>query len=224
MLKMLKHTFYLQDISIELDELSDWLICWYSCQPVNKFTAVANLHFSPIMVIWQNSKMTKQIPWSTFKLSEHNWKCVKLCINILKVSLQIVHAGQISHVCSRMLMCTIRSVPAHVYPPCIRWSPQLRASHPSGSKSLQTQSMNFSIVCSNAVLASLPNTTRNSTIRMYMFSHFVSPPAKPAFPWIRHTNNSITVIHPYYKLEYIKEQWGGEEEYHADLLEDKPNA
>jgi hypothetical protein len=34
----------------------------------------------------------------------------------------------------------------------------------------------------------------------------------------------ITVLHPYYKLDYIKLSWGGAEEQALECLEGNPNA
>ena len=36
--------------------------------------------------------------------------------------------------------------------------------------------------------------------------------------------NTFTVLHPYYKLAYIKISWGGEEEQAAEIKAGNPNA
>lgn len=37
-------------------------------------------------------------------------------------------------------------------------------------------------------------------------------------------DHTFAVLHPYFKLRYIEEQWGGQEEYQANLVNSEPNA
>ena len=58
---------------------------------------------------------------------------------------------------------------------------------------------------------------------MRTFSRFVRPPSLFSCLHARILTNA-TVLHPYYKLNYIRVEWGGEEEYLAALDAGDPNA
>ncbi|KAM5541078.1 hypothetical protein V8D89_005389 [Ganoderma adspersum] len=71
---------------------------------VDSFILTANVCFGPIMTIKKKRQLMKHIPWGAFLLTESNWKCVKLCSEILE------DADRYYQVCSTTRVPTLHQV------------------------------------------------------------------------------------------------------------------
>jgi hypothetical protein len=54
-------------------------------QAINLFLQMGDSLYGPITTIRQNSRITKKIPWTVFRLTDRDWERVKDARDILKV-------------------------------------------------------------------------------------------------------------------------------------------
>ncbi len=180
---------------------------------------MADLKFGPITILRRKGLPPKKIPWAAFKLSEDHWKRVKLCADILAVRNYVYSttyalltqalnqdANAYQQVCSSSHAPTLHNVIPAMESLSSRWE----------AKEKKAKYAIFHDALKAALKKLLKYYEKIDDARAYILAL-----CKCGMTYLT-TYSLLTLLrsadlHPYYKLLYIQEQWGGEAEFEADL-------
>ena len=185
------------------------------------FVASADEMYGPITTLRRNNHVVKHIPWSAFKMGEQDWTRVTDARDILGVSNCIFESRPRTHSSGRTLIgsnnisplksnqlsgaCSLHS---KNYKQRGKRSATARDTH--YTKTLLTTASRRSVNITHAW-------TKSQALSLHSVTHF-SLPSKIC------TKYEFEVLHPYYKLAYIKLAWGGPEEQAAGIEDGDPDA
>lgn len=172
-------------------------------QAINRFILNADDRFGPITVIRVNGKITKKIRWGAFQLTEEEWARVLDCKIILE---DIKNIQQLFS--SQKEATMYRIIPA-IEELLTLWEdklqdPAFEAYHDAirdGIAKLQKYYVKFD---------------RKPAYMIGLCAYF-SQYSSVSLPL-------ILVIHPYFKLDWIDEHWGGAKEQQEEILKGNVHA
>lgn len=186
-------------------------------QVIDQFIVTADARFGSITTIRKDG-VTKRIPWRAFRLTAADWNRVSQLIEILKVrryrdserlSLTYVHA-RTHNVFNRYSL-------SRSFLPCGERFQRLKGCRQHGKRRQQIQCT----LCTHLGFC-WRWTSCASIIAVLISDHCIFWQSVSTLHSSEHVQSLmilllLAVIHPYYKLRYIAQQWGAEKEQAEEI-------
>jgi hypothetical protein len=177
--------------------------------------------YGPITTLRRDNRLVKHIPWTAFKLSDRDWLRVIDARDILEVRIACSLFGYLELIDHRIPISSnstshrkhnpLSGAPFPLSKSCNRLG-RRSATHPStgSTKTLSlTASKSYASIILGWTRSPVSSWHSVRTVAVIPRCIFTKP---------------FAVLHPYYKLAYIKVLWGGPEEQAAEIAAGDLNA
>lgn len=172
--------------------------------PIGRFIAAANDRFGPITVLRKEGKIIKKIPWSAFAFKDSDWERIGECMLILQ------DANAIQQLFTTPKVATMHRVIPAIENLLTQW--EEKRADPKF------------LVFDSALAKGIKKIEKYYHLFDGKPAYLIGLRAVFSFLGILFIAHNSTVIHPYFKLDWITDHWGGPEEQAREIAEGNKKA